>query len=139
MSDNALFVLFPIGKKRFALPAEQVTELAQPDTLQSFPHTTPLHTGVLIRRNHVVPVFDIAQVLVGPSAPQRKFYLIANRNFGREMEWTAVPVTGECELLRLEKRPPTGRLPHYVIGLLSLKDEIVEVVDLNLISGEAAA
>ena len=24
------FVLFPIGKKRFALPAERVTELAEP-------------------------------------------------------------------------------------------------------------
>jgi chemotaxis signal transduction protein len=133
------FVLFPLGKKRFALPAEQVTELAQPDTLQTFPHTTPLMAGVLVRRGRIVPVFDVAQVLLGPNAPARKFYLIANRKFGRELEWTAVPVTGECELTTLETVAPTGRLPNYVIGLLSLAEEIVEVVDLEkLASWEAA-
>ena len=67
------FVLFPMGEKRFALPADVVTELAQPDTLQTFPHTTPLLAGVLVRRGCVVPVFDIAQILVGPNAPARKF------------------------------------------------------------------
>jgi chemotaxis signal transduction protein len=133
------FVLFPLGKKRFALPAEQVTELAQPDTLQTFPHTTPLMAGVLVRRGRIVPVFDVAQVLLGPNAPARKFYLIANRKFGRELEWTAVPVTGECELTTLETVAPTGRLPNYVIGLLSLAEEIVEVIDLEkLASWEAA-
>ena len=96
------FVLFPLGKKRFAMTAEQVTELAQPDSLQMFPHTTPLMAGVLVRRGRIVPVLDIAQILIGPNAPARKFYLIANRKFGSEMEWTAVPVTGECELLNSE-------------------------------------
>ena len=32
--QNNSFVLFPLGKKRFALPAEVVTELARPDRLQ---------------------------------------------------------------------------------------------------------
>ena len=45
MAENR-FVLFPLGGKRFALPASQVTELAQPDTLQTFPHTTKLLAGV---------------------------------------------------------------------------------------------
>ena len=27
------FVLFPLGKKRFAMPADRVTELARPDML----------------------------------------------------------------------------------------------------------
>ena len=72
------YVLFPLGEKRFALPAEIVTELARPDSVQTFPHRTPLLTGVLVRRGRIVPVCDVAQVLVGPAAPPRKFYLIAN-------------------------------------------------------------
>src|SRR5512146_503258 len=91
------YVLFPVGKKRFALPAAVVTELAQPDHLHKFPHTTPLLAGVLVRRNRIVPVFDVAEVLIGPGAPARKFYLIA-RTSGQPAEWTAIPVTGECEL-----------------------------------------
>lgn len=131
------FVLFPLGKKRFALPAERVTELARPDRLQAFPHTTPLLTGVLLRRGRVVPVCDIAQVLIGPGAPSRKFYLIANRHFDGQPEWAAIPVTGECKLQAAEMLPPTGRLPRYVRGLLSLENEIIQVLDLDLVA-EAA-
>jgi chemotaxis signal transduction protein len=141
MSAHAIskFVLFPLGKRRFAMPAEQVTELAQPDSLQTFPHTTPLMAGVLVRRGRIVPVLDVAQILIGPNAPARKFYLIANRKFGTEKEWTAVPVTGECELLNSEMVAPTGRLPRYVIGLLSLEGEIVEVIDLEKLAPVEAA
>ena len=134
------FVLFPLGKKRFALPADMVTELAQPDRLQSFPHTTRLLTGVMLRRGHIVPVCDIAPVLVGQDAPPRKFFLIANRYFGHSREWTAIPVSGECELATTELLPVTGKLPKYVVGLLSLADEIVQVLDLGLLlAAEATA
>ncbi len=137
-SEKNSFVLFPLGKKRFALPASQVTELARPDRLQSFPHTTKLLTGVLVRRKHIVPVCDIAQVLIGPNAPARKFYLIATRKFGSASEWTAIPVSGECELSNAEMIPPTGKLPRYVTGLLSLDNEIVEVISLETLAGGGA-
>ncbi len=132
------FVLFPLGKKRFALPAEAVTELARPDRLQSFPHTTPMLAGVLLRRGQIVPVCDIAPVLVGDGAPPRKFFLIVNRYFGHSREWTAIPVSGECELATTELLPVTGKLPRYVVGLLSLTDEIVQVLDLGLLQAAEA-
>lgn len=133
------FVLFPLGKRRFALRAEVVTELAQPDHLQTFPHSTPLLSGVLVRRGRIIPVLDVAQVLIGPDAPARKFYLMASRKFGRNAEWTAVPVSGECELLNAEMVAPTGRLPKYVIGLLSLGEEIVQVIELEKLAAVEAA
>src|SRR3954462_10572052 len=128
------FVLFPMGNKRFALPAEVVTELAQPDTLQTFPHTTPLLAGVLVRRGRVVPVLDIARILVGPTAPPRKFYLIVSRSFGDVAELTPIPVSGECELTTRNMVPRPARLPKYVIGLLEMEDEIVEVIDIRTIA-----
>jgi len=132
------FVSFPLGARRFAFHAEDVTELAKPDRLQLFPHCTGLLAGVLVRRGRVVPVLDVAQVLVGPDAPPRKFYLIVNRQFGARQEWTAIPVTGECELISAEPVAPSGKMPHYVTGLLTLNDEIVEVVSLEkLVSQEA--
>lgn len=134
MNTQSQFVLFPVGKKRFALPAEHVAELARPDREQSFPHTTPLLTGVLVRRGAIVPVCDVAQALVS-NAPARKFYLIATRMFGPTSELTAIPVTGECELANADVLPPTTGLPEYVVGLLSLKDEIVELIDLAKIAG----
>ena len=122
------YVLFPLGDKRFALPATTVRELAKQDELQTFPHTTPLLTGVVLRREQIVPVCDLAPVLVGAEAPERKFFLIVSS--GESRSPMAVPVTGECELTEAEQLPITGKLPPYICGLLSLKDEIVEVLDL---------
>ncbi len=133
------YVLFPLGDKRFALPAEVVSELARPDMQQTFPHTTPLMSGVLVRRGRIVPVCDVAHVLA-PHAPSRKYYLIATRKFDRTAELTALPVTGECELVAMDALPPTSGLPEYVVGLLSLPNEIVELIDLEkLVVAEVSA
>src|SRR5215472_6754453 len=129
-TDKA-YVLFPLGEKRFALPAETVTELARPDSVQTFPHRTPLLTGVLVRRGRIVPVCDVAQVLVGPAAPPRRFYLIANCKIGARQELTAVPVTGECELASAALTPLTGEEPSYISGLLAMGSETVEIVALE--------
>ena len=128
---TASFVLFPLGQKRFALAAERVTELARMDRVHEFPSTTPLVSGVLIRRGEVIPVCDVAAVLVGQDAPPRKFYLIAKRKFEQGDERAAIPVTGDCELTNSELLPRTGELAAYVRGLLSLPDEIVEVIDFE--------
>jgi len=141
MSDgnDKSYVLFPMGEKRFALPAEVVAELARPDHLQTFPHRTPQLAGVLVRRGRIVPVCDVAQVLLGPDAPPRKFFLIANCQVGSRQEWTAVPVTGECELANLEPARPLEDAPAYVIGAVTTGAENVAVVDLEkLISIETS-
>lgn len=134
------YVLFPLGTQRFALPAEIVTELARPDSVQTFPHRTPLMTGVLVRRGKIVPVCDVAQVLVGPAAPPRKFYLIANCKLESRQELTAVPVTGECELASALHAPLTGGEPPYISALLAMGNEMVPVVALEkLIAAEVTA
>jgi chemotaxis signal transduction protein len=131
-----------MGNKRFALSAEQVTELARhkahhEDEPQSFPHTTPLLIGVVVRRNQIVPVADLAPVLIGPNGPERKFYLVVNRAVNGKTIRMAIPVTGECELADAEPLPVTGTLPPYVSGLLSFDGEIVEVLDIEqLMSAE---
>jgi chemotaxis signal transduction protein len=117
-----------------------VTELAREDEPQTFPHTTPWLAGVLLRRGRIVPVCDVAPLLIGPQAPTRKFYLIANRSLAGGEEWAAIPVSGECELTQSEILPVTGKLPEYVSGLLAMQEEIVEVLDLDrLLAMEARA
>jgi chemotaxis signal transduction protein len=137
------YVLFPMGPRRFALPAEKVTELARPDRLQTFPHGTPLLAGVLVRRGRIVPVYDVAQHLVGPEAPPRRFYLIANRQIDAHHEWTAITVTGECELASVKVSDFVAEAkedqPPYICGSIAVGGAYVDVVDLEkLISMEEA-
>jgi len=133
------FVLLRLTARRFALPAETVIELVVPGSLQIFPHTDPLLLGVLVRRGHVVPVADVAQVVAGQEARQRKFYLVATRHFGATREWCAIPVMGDCELVTATPEAPEEGAPEYITGTLQLGGEQVPILNLDTVFAERAA
>lgn len=125
------FVLLHVGEERYALTADIVAELAPPVRLHSFPHTSPLVSGVIVRRGRIVPVYDAGPVLAGRSFSAHRFYLVARRAFGSSRELSAIPVNGECELTTGEVRPPRfDRLP-CVCGTLQVGEESVDVLDFE--------
>lgn len=126
------FVLFTLGRKRFALAAGSVVELVGSSHLHMFRHTNPLLLGVLVRRGRIIPVWDVTRLLQGATQASRKFHLIARQNFGGAAEWTALPVTGQCEIIAgLEPFPPSAGHPPWVAALLLLVEEVVEILDLD--------
>lgn len=125
---RASFVVFPLDRRRFALPTADVVELARAGQVQTFPHTTPGLEGVLLRRGEILPVWELAASL-GTDPGARKFWLITRRNFAAE-EPTAIPVSGECQMLRAEVAAPPEGAPAYVSGVLSIEDQLVEVLEL---------
>lgn len=137
-ASGASFVLLQVGNRRFGLPAEIVSELAPPVRLHTFPHTTPLASGVIVRRGRIVPVFDVSSILSGKSSFNHRFYLIAQRRVGNATEASAIPLSGECELATAEMRAPEeGRAP-FVAGLLNIGDEPIEVLDFEKLVNSAA-
>lgn len=133
------FVLLRIGHRRVALPAGQVSELAPPVRLHTFPHTTPLLAGVIVRRGRVVPVIDTEPVLGGRSPMSHRFYLIADRRIGKANELGAIPVNGECELASGEMQPPAMNGPAYVAGTLAVGEDSLDVLNLDAFSAENVA
>jgi hypothetical protein len=125
------FVLLQIGDRRLALPADIVAELAPPVRLHSFPHTTSLVAGVIVRRGRIVPVYDAGPVLLGKKSPAHRFYLIARRKFGKESEPGAIPLNGECELATAKLQPPEPGRPNYISGTLIIGEASVDVLDLE--------
>jgi len=125
------FVLLQVGERRFALPADIVTELAPPVRLHTFPHTAPLVSGVIVRRAHIVPVYDASIVLTGKRIPAHRFYLIARREFGKTSEFSAIPVDGECELATGQMQPAAPSHPKYVAGTLQVENETLDVLDFE--------
>lgn len=132
-SAGASFVLLQMGDRRFALPAEIVSELAPPVRLHTFPHSTPLVSGVIVRRGRIVPVFDVSSILTGKSSFNHRFYLIAQRRAGTASEASAIPLSGECELTSAEMRAPDEGRATYVAGILSENGETIEVLDFEKI------
>jgi len=130
-ADTRSCVLLRLGDRRYALPADQVAELAAPSRVFRFAHRTPEIDGVILRRGRVVPVCDVAQHLSGKRLTTRRFYLIAARRHGQSMDWIAIPVSGQCELIQADLTPAGESDSPHVAGWLSHAGEVIEVLNLN--------
>jgi chemotaxis signal transduction protein len=124
------FVLLRLGDRRFALAAAQIAELVAPSRIFHFPNRTPEIEGVLLRRGRIVPVCDVAERLLGKTLRSRRFYLIAQRCYGAQTEWIALPVTGDCELINAEMTLPSDSDAPHVAGWLSHAGDVIEVLNL---------
>ena len=134
LGENAAhdsFVLLHIANRPFALPAKLVAELAPPVRLHSFPHTSPLLAGVIVRRGRIFPVYDAARVFGAKSSLANRFYLVARRRFGSQAEMSAIPVDGECELISGKIQPRPEDAPPYVSGELGIGERSIGVLDLD--------
>ena len=133
------FVLLQLANRRFALPSAMVSELAPPVRLHSFPHTSPLVSGVIVRRGRIVPVYDVARILLGRSSSVHRFYLIARRDFPDGPEGSAIPVSGECELITAEIQQLGDESRPYIFGRLLIDEESIEVLNFDALLASDAA
>jgi CheW-like protein len=124
------YVIFQVGTRRVALSREAVAELIASPLLFSFPHTTPLITGVVLRRGQIVPVLDLGPGVLGAPSPPARFFLVVERNSLKSSERCAIPVQGECELVAGIMLPTTGQ-DDFVRGHLDLNEEKIDVLDLE--------
>jgi chemotaxis signal transduction protein len=129
-TDLQSFVLLRLGDRRFAVAANQIAELVTPSRIFRFPHHTSEVEGVILRRGRIVPVCDVAEKLIGKGLKSRRFYLIAQRCYGPQTEWVALPVTGDCELINAEMTLPSDSDAPHVSGWLSHAGDVIEVLNL---------
>lgn len=132
--DARSCVLLRLGERRFALAAEHIAELVAPSRVYRFAHRTPGIDGVILRRGRVVPVCDVAEQLVGKKLTYRRFYLVAARRRGTNMDWVALPVSGECELITADLTPASESDSPHVAAWLSHGGEVIEVLNLDALT-----
>jgi len=135
-NDSHSCVLLRIGERTFAVAADQVAELVAPSRIFRFPHQTTELDGVMLRRGRVVPVCDLAEKLTGKRLTSRRFYLIAWRQQVSSREMVAIPVSGECELIRADSTPAGPSDSPHVAAWLSHNGEVVEVLNLAALTPE---
>jgi len=128
------FVLLRLGDRRFALAASQVAELVAPSRIFRFPHRSPALEGVILRRGRMIPVCDIADRLNSKKLASRRFFLLATRKFGTQLDWIAIPVSGECELITTDMMECGSNDSPYIAGWLSHGGEVIEVLRLSVLT-----
>ncbi len=140
--DARSCVLLRLGERRFALAAEQIAELVAPSRVFRFAHRTTEIDGVILRRGRVVPVCDVAERLTGKKLTSRRFYLVATQKRGASLDWVALPVSGECELITADLTPAGASDSPHVAAWLSHDGEVIEVLNLDALTpvpGDRAA
>ena len=132
------FVVLQVGTRRIALPRERVAELIASPQLFTFPHTTPLIAGVVMRRGRILPVLDLGPGVFGAQVHSTRFFLVVERSISGAVEKCAIPVQGACELvsgMMVPGRDPDG----FAAGHLDLNGEQVDVLDLEMAIAACAA
>jgi chemotaxis signal transduction protein len=132
-ADANTYVLLQLANRRFALPSAIISELAPPVRLHTFPHTSPLVSGVIVRRGRIVPVYDVASILLGRSSSVHRFYLIARRDFPDGTESSAIPVSGECELTTTDMHEVSDSGRPYISGRLLIDGGSIEVLNFDVL------
>jgi chemotaxis signal transduction protein len=132
------FVVAQIGPRRVALQSSEIAELILSPQLHTFPHTTSLIVGVVLRRGRVLPVLDMGLGLLGIPSADAKFYLVIERHVANFPDRYAIPVDGECELVTGIMFPPNEDNA-FAIGRLDLAGDVIDVIDFEKVIAHAFA
>ncbi len=124
------FVVFQVGTRRIALRREEVAELIASPQLFAFPHTTPMISGVVLRRGRILPVLDLGPAVCGAPSRSTRFFLVVERHISGAIEKCAIPVQGACELVSGMMFPHTATVD-FVVGRLDFNGEQIDVLDLE--------
>jgi chemotaxis signal transduction protein len=124
------FIVCQVGTRKIALRREAVAELIASPQLFIFPHTTSMIGGVVLRRGRILPVMDLGPAVSGAPSRSTRFFLVVERDISGTIEKCAIPVQGACELVNGIVIPQTDTID-FVIGLLDLNGEQIDVVDLE--------
>ena len=134
LESTQSFVLLRLGERRFALPASEVAELVAPSRIFRFPHKSEEIEGVILRRGRMIPITDVADRLNGKKLTARRFFLLATRKFSTQVDWIAIPVSGECELVSTDMMVSGANDSPHVAGWLSHGGEVIEVLRLSILT-----
>jgi purine-binding chemotaxis protein CheW len=127
---TGVVVRLRVGREEYALPVENVREVAELGELAPLPGTPPVVLGVRNLRGQILPVYDLAAVLgvVGDGTPRR---LVVAENDGRQAG-LAIDEVSDVDVLP----DPTGETDSPLLRGSTLAGEgLVGIVDVPALFG----
>lgn len=133
--EGGEFVVFRIGKVRYALPADQVREVTQAVAIQPLPKSGPMVEGVFSHRGRLVPLLDIRQrfgLKRDPLHPSHQFIIAdipARRVAIRCDRIEQLVAISAADIADVHQADPQAE---YVAGVARLSDGLILIHDLAL-------
>ncbi len=138
------FVTFEVDGRSYGVDIRQVREIRQWTRTTLLPNQ-PAHTrGVLNLRGTIIPVFDLRVRLGGPALEPTPTNVIVIVQLGDQM--IGVVVDAVSDILRVADDEildipggTEGAASEALEGLVTVKDELIGLLDLSLIFGHESA
>jgi purine-binding chemotaxis protein CheW len=131
---NAVHVRLRVGRERYAVPIENVLEVAELGSLSALPGAGAAVLGVRNLRGQVLPVFDLARVLAiaGDAATPR---VVVAEHAGRLAGLAVDDVTDVTALAGEAEQTETD----YLTGAILEDGQLVGILDVERLFGSLAA
>ena len=129
--NKSIWLIFSIGEKRFAIPAENVKEILRDATVFPLPFVPPYVDGVLNRYGDPYVVINPA-ALEGYEAPQSMLYIVLNDESHSCLRITDVEdffTAAEKDIVRFSE----AEISEYYEGTLKVDGQEVFVLKVKTI------
>jgi len=131
---NGVHVRLRMGRERYAVPIENVLEVAELGSLCALPGAGAAVLGVRNLRGQVLPVFDLARVLAIAGDAARPRVVVAEHE-GR-LAGLAVDEVTDVVALAGEPEPAEAE---YLSGAILEEGQLVGILDVERLFGALAA
>jgi purine-binding chemotaxis protein CheW len=131
---NGVHVRLRMGRERYAVPIDNVLEVAELGSLCPLPGAGAAVLGVRNLRGQVLPVFDLARVLAIAGDPVRPRVVVAEHE-GR-LAGLAVDEVTDVAALAGEPEPAAA---DYLSGAVLEDGQLVGIIDVEGLFGALAA
>ena len=131
---TAIHVRLRMGRERYAVPIENVLEVAELGLLSALPGAGAAVLGVRNLRGQVLPVFDLARVLAIAADPARPRVVVAEHE-GR-LAGLAVDEVTDVAALAGAAEPAEAE---YLSGAILEDGQLVGILDVERLFGALAA
>jgi chemotaxis signal transduction protein len=125
----SVHVRFRVGEESFALPVEQVLEVAELGAVASVPGAPDCVLGVRNLRGQVLPVIDLAAVLGTRRANGPAAKLVIAEDAGRRAGLAIDQVTDVSELSGATQQTESP----FLFGSTLAEGELVGIVDIEVV------
>jgi chemotaxis signal transduction protein len=131
------FLTFSLGGQRYALPIDQVVEVAAMVEVVRMPDSPPEFLGVVNRHGGVLPMLDLRvlfQQKVTPLTPQTLFIVAA---YGSQQVGLVVDDVNQVEYFGPERQAGLKMAETFIQGVIPHRDYLVQIITLPALIARA--
>lgn len=127
-SQRQPFLTFSLGVQRYALPIEQVVEVAAMIEVVSMPDSPPEFLGVVNRHGDILPMLDLRPLFQQKVTPLTPLTLFIVATYGGQQVGLVVDDVNQVEYFSTERQVVMGET--FIQSVVPHREYLVQIITL---------